>query len=374
MECSVCGGPTKLCCSRCMKSYYCSQMCQKKDYSKHKIKCSPRSADILVKSVFDDLIPTNEAVLYEYGFNNCIENSRDQCMMLGLYAGLVKYLDISATQLHSWWESGDLALNIKKTYEEAGMNSGYYQWFLENEHLFRDLCKYEGEKSDKIVADRYFKSVIPYLSEHDQKVSPKSLSEPKRHVIGLYIIILTNCIPRIELDSWIDFGFASCKYGDDWIGEKEEVQLLSLYRELIIKKNCKIDEFNDAYMSGKVLDLLKRKCDNNPWLSENKLEFRGYRQSMKSVYSLKQYVLCESLRLVNPVRADYGFMNCRTANEITQLKNMYNKLIRHPKFDPQELHEACIKGKIFNYVKSILPSNELVKAKLLKNLYPLPDL
>ncbi|CAG8500971.1 6390_t:CDS:2 [Diversispora eburnea] len=295
MECSVCKGPTKLCCSRCMKSYYCSRMCQKKDYSKHKIECSPRSADLLVTSVFDDLIPTNEAVLYEYGFNNCIENTRDQCMMLGLYAGLHIYTDHET-----------------------------------NAHFLKTID-------------------ISNLSERDQKVPFESFSEPKRHIIGLYIIILTNCIPRIELDSWIDFGFASCKYDDDWIGEKE-VQLLSLYRELIIKKNCKIDEFNDAYVSGKVLDLLKRKCDNNPWLSENKLVLRGYRQSMKSVYSLKQYVLCEFLGLVNPLRVDYGFMNYRTENEI---KNMY------PKFDPQELREACIKGKIFNYVKSILPSNEL---------------
>src|SRR5215471_14876341 len=103
MECSICKNPTTKCCSRCRAKYYCSPSCQKKDYKNHVLVCPPRSADILVKNVFQDLIPTKVEVLYEYGFSNCM-HPQDRSMLGGLYAGLIKHIGCSASQLHSWWE------------------------------------------------------------------------------------------------------------------------------------------------------------------------------------------------------------------------------------------------------------------------------
>jgi hypothetical protein len=377
MECSICKKPTNKCCSRCKAKYYCSPLCQKTDYANHKLNCPLRSADILVKNAFNDEIPTNKAVLYEYGFGNCLRREeRDKSMLLGLYIGLIKVIGCSASQIHSWWESGELSLNIKKAYNDAGCTSGYYEWFLKNEHLLQGLRKYEGEKSDKALTDKHHAMVMevikPYLSEHDQTVSIESLPESKRNVVALYIMILLESIPRVEHDCWIDFGFCTCKVGQDHLGEEEEIRLYELYRELIVRKGCKIDEFNDAYVSGSVVDLLKRKCDNCSWLLENRIEVFGYRKTMHSVYLLKQYVLSESVGLKPPVMADYGFMNCRTEDEKRQLKQMYKKLVKSPQFDPRNLHKACVAGKIFNYVRSIIP-NEVLKPKLLKNLYPLRE-
>ncbi|RIA81215.1 hypothetical protein C1645_790922 [Glomus cerebriforme] len=294
MECSICKKPTIKCCSRCKTRYYCSPSCQKKDNANHVLDCPQRSADIL-------------AVLYEYGFSNFF-SLHNKSMLLGLYIGLIVHLNCNASQIHLWWINGELPLNIKKTYDDVGVNSGYYQWFLKNEHMLQGLHKYEDEKSDKSITD-------------------------------------SGTIPRIELE----------KEEEKWLGD--------LYKELIIQKGCKIDEFNDTYISGTILDLLKRKCNSSSssWLSENRIEIHGYRQLRKSIYSLKQYVL------------NYGFMNCRTENERRQLKQMYKKLVKVPQFDPQDLHRACVMGKIFNYVSSILP-NEVVKANLLRNLYPLKDL
>ncbi|CAH1767038.1 828_t:CDS:2 [Entrophospora sp. SA101] len=286
-------------------------LCQKKGYANHVLDCPPRSADTLVRNAFDDKMPTKMAVLHEYGFNNCI-NPREQSMLFGLYIGLIKIIGCSASQIHSWWEKGKLSLNIKTAYDDASATGGYYDLFLRNEHLLQGLHKYEGEKSDKTLIDRHLAMVKPYLSEHDQTVSIKSLPESKREVAIFYIIILTGCIPRIEQQSWIDFGFCSCKFGRDHLGETEEIRLSELYWELIVQKGCKIDEFNDAYMSGSVVDLLKKKCGSCNWLSESKIEVRGYRQSIRSVYSLKQYALNESVGLQPFVYADYGFMNCRT--------------------------------------------------------------
>ncbi|CAI2161997.1 13665_t:CDS:2 [Funneliformis geosporum] len=320
---------------------------KKKDYDNHVLDCPPRSADYLVKSAFADLVPTKAAVLHEYGFNNCM-NPREKSMLLGLYIGLITYIGCSASHIHSWWEKGELPLGIKKAYSDAGANSGYYQWFLENEHLLQGLHKYEGDKTDKELMDKNYAMVKPYLSEHDQTLSFKSFPESKRNVIVLYLITLMGYIPKVEYQCWIDFGYCSCKEG------------------------CKVEEFHDAYVSGTVVDLLKRKCDSSSWLSENRIEIHVHGQPRKSVYYLKQYVLSESVGLSNPVRADYGFMNCRTEDEIRQLRQMYKKLIKTPQFDPRDLHKACLTGKIYNYVRLILPNEEL-KADLLRNLYPLKD-
>jgi hypothetical protein len=369
MECSLCKKPTNKYCSRCQTRYYCSPLCQKKDYKSHKIVCPQRSADILVKCAFDDLMPTNEAVLYEYGFSNCMQ-LQDKTMLLGMYIGLITIIGCSASQIHSWWENGELLINIKKAYDDGGFTSGYYRWFLKNEHLLQGLRKYEGEKSDKSIANKYLAMIKPYLSEQDQTVSIKSLPEPKNKIVALYVIILMGAIPNIEQDIWIDFGFCTCKVSQDRLGEEEEKRLGELYRELIIQKGCKIDEFNDAYVSGSVVDLLKRKCSDNGWLSKNRIEVFRYKDFRPSVYSLKQYVLSESVRLSPPVYADYGFMNCRTEDETRQLRQMYKKLIKTPQFEARDLHKACVSGKILDYVRSILP-NEVLKPRLLKNLYPL---
>ncbi|CAB4478429.1 unnamed protein product [Rhizophagus irregularis] len=374
MKCSICEKPTTQRCSRCHTKYYCSKSCQKEDYPNHVRDCPSRSAEILVKDVFSDTLPTNYAVRYEYGFCNCVY-PEEESMLLGLYGGLIKYIECSASQLHSWWKSGNLPFHIKKAFEDSNTTSGYYQWFLKNEHVLQGLRKYEGEKSNKEIANKLHAMVKPYLSEHDLTVPIKSLPETKRIVCLFYITILSDHIPGIDQQNWIDFGFCSCKFGSDHLGEIEERRLADLYKELIIQEGCKVDEFHDAYLSGTILDLLRKYCSSNNcnWLSENKIEVRGHNQPNKSVYDLKQYALSESARLVPSVNVDYGFMNCRTESEKRQLKHTYRKLIKTPRFDPRDLHCACIAGKTFDYVRSILP-NEGLKANLFKNPYPLKEI
>jgi hypothetical protein len=272
-------------------------------------------------------------------------------------------------------KSDTLSQNIKKAYDDMGYTSDYYKWFLKNEHVLQGLRKYEGEKSDKSSTKKYLLMIKPYLSEHDRSVPLESIPESKRNVFAFYVTMLSDRIPIIEDIDWIDLGFCSCKSGNDILRKSEERRLADLYRELIIQKGCMVDEFHDAYLSGSIIDLLKRKCgsDKCKWLSENKIEIRGYNKSIKSVYYLKQYALSESAKLQSSVDVDYGFMNCRTEDEKRQLKHIYRKLIKTSQFDPQDLHEACIAGKIFDYVRSILPNEEL-KSDLFKNPYPLKDI
>ncbi|GBB83754.1 hypothetical protein RclHR1_10420006 [Rhizophagus clarus] len=369
MKCSVCENPTTKRCIRCHTTYYCGSSCQKKDYSNHVLDCPSKYADILVKNVFDNVIPTNWAVRYEYGFRNCLDPI-DESMLLGLYIGLIKIIGCNSSRLHSWWKSGNLPFHIKNAYDKSGYTSEYYKWFLKNEHVLQGLRKYEGTKSDNDLVNKLYEIAKPYLSEHDQKVPIETLPESKRIVFIFYTTMLSGRIPRIEELNWIEFGFCSCKFDDDYLGEMEERRLGDLYRELIIQKGCKVDEFHDAYISGSLLDLLKKKCNSNDcdWLSERKIEIKKHNQPAKSVYDLKQYVLGESVSLQRSVTEDYGFKNCRTEVEKENLKNIYRKLIKSPKFEPRDLYEACLEGKTYHYVRSILP-NETLNANIFKNLY-----
>jgi len=47
-------------------------------------------------------------------------NREDKFMLLGLYIGLIKIIDCNASQIHSWWENGELPFNIKKAYNDSG--------------------------------------------------------------------------------------------------------------------------------------------------------------------------------------------------------------------------------------------------------------
>ncbi|GBB83753.1 hypothetical protein RclHR1_10420005 [Rhizophagus clarus] len=371
MECSVCKKPTNQRCSRCQAKYYCSTSCQRRDYPNHVLDCPLRSADILVKNALNDLIPSKMSVRYEYGFCNC-KHLEDESKLIGLYIGLIEIIGCNANQLHSWWESGTLSENIKRAYDDKGYTSNYYKWFLKNEHVLQGLYKYEEDKSYEYLMEKhYFSLIMLYLSERDLKVPFNSFPRSKRNVCAFYLTIITGRIPIIEDIDWIDLGFCSCKFDNNYLGKSEERRLGDLYRELIVQKGCKIDEFHDAYLSGSIGYLLERKCGSNNcnWLSENKIEIRGYCNPTKSVYHLKQYALSDSAVLQPSVDVDYGFVNCRTEDERRQLKHIYRKLIKTPQFETQDLHEACLAGKIFDYVKSILP-NEMLKSDFFKNPYP----
>ncbi|CAF1310255.1 unnamed protein product [Rotaria sp. Silwood1] len=51
-----------------------------------------------------------------------------------------------------------------------------------------------------------------YLSPEDKNKDLDKLEpESKRRSIGLYLVLLMDNIPRIEMDVWVDFGFCTCK-------------------------------------------------------------------------------------------------------------------------------------------------------------------
>ena len=75
------------------------------------------------------------------------------------------------------------------------------------------------------------------------------------------------------------------------------------------------------------------------------------------------------------VEADYGFItNCRNKEDAVQLKEAYKTFFEDSNGDPLKLHEACLQGKIYDYVWSTLKLDQTPSSfirHLMKNPYPL---
>lgn len=155
---------------------------------------------------------------------------------------------------------------------------------------------------------------------------------------------------------YYDFGFCVCR------GEYEEMNLGGLYQSLIVgdklsqfwhekpigTNTCKFTEFRKAFEQHKLIEVIDAKGLRELREANSPLHFDTFMSggSAVSVWSLKWFLANETW--VNPekcVVVDYGFCNCKTANEKFDLKMAYKTLL--PKVDPLELHQACIRGSDF---------------------------
>lgn len=142
-ECDVCKEYAKeITCDHCRKPRYCSLDCKILGTRSHKT-CPPptdlRSVDHLYIDVYNDVLPTNEKTIKDYGFNNC-KNAEEWCNLGGLYCGLLKFIRIPRDVLHDHCMKDEITDLIKKTYENMPVNSRgeCYPWFLQHQNVVRN--------------------------------------------------------------------------------------------------------------------------------------------------------------------------------------------------------------------------------------------
>jgi len=82
----------------------------------------------------------------DYGFGNCTTMSEER-NLLGLYIGLIKVLKCDLDDLHGACVNGRLDKFTVDTFEAAKSKYGnalvvgkYYTWFLENQHVVRNIA------------------------------------------------------------------------------------------------------------------------------------------------------------------------------------------------------------------------------------------
>jgi hypothetical protein len=116
-------------------------------------------------------------------------------------------------------------------------------------------------------------------------------------------------------------------------------------------------EFWKIYESGGLVQLMEDRI-RNKFADIGKLpQVREYLSHPPSdmnlsVWSLKQFLEINDFTEsppVEPVKVDYGFLNCQGLEEICVLAEIYKRLLQVA--NPLDLHEACIKNRLFELAR-----------------------
>ena len=166
-ECDVCDEETTRKCSICGKGSFCSDWCQRKRSVTHLFTCSGHqltSADYLWQSLIQDLMPEEDDVLEDFGFNNFLLES-DKTKLLGLYRGLFLSGEFSAEDLHKWRVGGILINKIKKFFfgirEE--FRGQYFPWFLKNCNVLE--CPIPQDEVPQRLVASFDRKARPFLDD-----------------------------------------------------------------------------------------------------------------------------------------------------------------------------------------------------------------
>ena len=73
---------------------------------------------------------------------------------------------------------------------------------------------------------------------------------------------------------------------------------------------------------------------------------------------------------VPSVTVDYGFINCRTFEDICTLMEIYGEVLKAA--DPLELHQACLAGQLFQFASYYVRMEDRWRL-LMTNFYPLEE-
>ena len=387
-ECAICTEPTKRKCSICNKGFFCSDSCQEKRSGRHLFTCSKRpltSADYLWRSLAEDLIPKEESVLEDYGFNNVVSVGDMSCLF-GLYQGLYLSGEFSAEDIHEWRTGGILMKKIKEFNYNIPENcrGSYFPWFLKNTHVLeRPMTRDEAQQ--KMIATFYDKA-MPYLDIEDRNTIARDLKpKAKGACYNLLAGTLIQMIPNPIETNWYSFGFVTCR------GEQEENELLALYQLLITESDgsyfyefynrrrgtaqpVTFTQFWQAYEAGKLIQLMDSKGLKNlrSWLPflEQFLSVPPVGPH-PSVWDLKQFLEIDQPMDFPPVpsvKVDYGFINCSSFEETCILMQIYKEVLKIA--NPLELHRACVAGDLFRFASDHYRMEEGWRS-LMENPYPL---
>ncbi|KAG6812093.1 hypothetical protein H0H92_004393 [Tricholoma furcatifolium] len=318
--CETCDAPASKRCAGCSRAWYCSKRCQEELWSYHIFHCNPnkpiKTSYYIARAIRRDELPEDPQTLEDHGFVRAV-STMEKSRLLGLYKGLLMFTDPKT--LHKWRVNGTLVKEIKAVFDALppGRRGGYYPWFLENQH----------------VLDRS----IPL------PVTPEDM--------------VNNGLLR----AWSQY---------------DERTLGSLYRQLIHR--CTFRDLVEAYEDSKLLDFMR----SHGLQIEHRFPYleKFLQSSMReSVWWLKQLVEvgnADEYQTEPTVAVDYGFDKCRPGtDDYANLKALYKQVLDMPQARPLDLHQACIQGKLYDYVTKFVAikgrdSRKQFK-RMLKNPYPL---
>jgi len=378
-ECNNCDLKTSRRCSICQRGWFCGEYCQSKMSTPHKFMCARRplnSADYLYLALLEDVCPDDPQTLDDFGFRS-LHSGTDRSKLLGLFKGL-ELMEVSSEEVYRWQSENTLEENIVRVFSQLPERSrgGYFPWFLQNRHRL-PFCKSFVQSESSEPNDIRLHLELEDRSKFIDELRP----EAKQKCFEFYIQMTNMYHPHPTDRLYYDFGFCVCR------DEYEEMNLGGLYQSLTvgdkpsqfwleksIKTNtCNFTEFWKAFERHKLIELIDAKGLRELRKAKSPLHFDTFmsRDAAESVWDLKWFLANETW--VDPekcVVVDYGFCNCKTLKEKFDLKMAYKTLLL--KVDPLELHQACIRGQVFEFAKGHMELGMNFK-RLMKNIYPLAE-
>lgn len=369
-------------CSSCLSVWYCSPTCQTSDWPIHLVDCildrPITTADQLVAYVYRRYLPSDPETQRDFGFIHSPDRE-ETIMRLDVYSKLILEHKVNSKVIHRWQKGSQLGEMIKQTFDAKMTPLERQQelclWFCQHMSTFDTPPRTQDETIawfQKAQQEAWYFIGRPRSDSHDTiQSSIQTFTEPQADCFLFITLILAGQHPGPGVKGWMSFGLCGCNS----LGE--ENYLVRQHKTLITQVG--FDAFCQAYDSSSLTKLF----------SDNGLEIpnrfvldvlAGSPTSYKSVWSLKDFVCAEHnvgepLRPDRTISWDYGVFNCSNQQEMAALLKAYKQVLTRPDADPLALHEACVTGKLFEYVNKFasgLKPEEKFR-RLIKNAYPLPD-
>ncbi|KAH9927191.1 uncharacterized protein BXZ73DRAFT_49142 [Epithele typhae] len=387
-------------CAGCRKVWYCDKQCQTQHWPWHIFDCKTgtpiSSVYYLARACWGDLVPRDPQTRLDYGFEKVTSmlGGHQESRLLGLYQGVL-HQEVDLKLVRSWQRQGQLVQGIKSTFEKIPSRSRgqYYLWFLEHQSILEDPTNIDGTVTSSVAdetANRILRVGWTHIggSPHDSKDTIRAAlaqAPPVQQAChNMYFNALSFAHPSPTLRDWTAFGFVAAR------SEGDEVLLGQAYAELV--QACPFDEFCAAHDEGAIPALFRR-YNVGPLFNARLFEdvMSSGPGSCKSVWDLKRRmdILASTFpgdperdpsRLEPSVRVDYGYINCRSAEEVKMLDDAYAGVFGKldngaDSADPLLLHEACVAGKLREYVGRFvkLGTHKAAYKRLLRNVYPLRE-
>jgi len=242
---------------------------------------------------------------------------------------------------------------------------GYYPWFLQNQWVIdRNLAPPTDAAHETMLRGWQYAGGSSSATLQEINVTKATWPEHKQQCFGFCTALQSGWHPAPEQRIWLTFGFCVCR------DEYSETPLAQLYRQLITE--CSFDEIYSAYESSSLIALFDAKGLKGRRESIQHLEdiLAGTPKGNKSVWNLKQYVVVEDGCMTRSIAVDYGFVNCKGEAERLELKEVYKQYFTHLDGDPIKLHDAAIRGKLFEHVRGLVKLKKKFN-RIMKNPYPL---
>jgi hypothetical protein len=312
-------------------------------------------ADFLVQSCQTGEHPADEKVLKAFGFGH-FKSGRERVQLFQLYCKLVNH-GVGDEELREAWQGDKLKEFILSRCSQLP------PFLFARERTW--IGQQQGFRKDSESGlGRQLESVRMFLSAEEQRLSFSQIEpEVKRMAYLFYGQILNQFVPEFDEDNWVSLGFCTAR-------TQKETQLLAHLYSLLVQR-CTFEEFWKAMDNSTTVELF-RTYD----LGSNISNLRNFETLMlgvgkwhQSVWELKRFSQSSENKPTRSVYTDYGFQHCQSPREHIGLRHIYKEFFAHHE-DEMELHQACVDGRLAQFLTSKLGPLQ-VPDEVLSNEYPI---